>query len=117
MPKVNKRARKASSDESSSDSGPEDRNPPPEVKAKGKATPQVVKKAPQNNDEEPTWNLDKMRLVKVREFRGKVLIDIREFYEKDGNMLPGKKGISLSAAQWQKLKEITQEVDEAIKNK
>jgi len=76
-----------------------------------------VKKAPQNNDEEPTWNLDKMRLVKVREFRGKVLIDIREFYEKDGNMLPGKKGISLSAAQWQKLKEITQEVDEAIKNK
>jgi len=38
--------------------------------------------------------LDKNRFVKVRDFRGKLFIDIREFYEKNGEMLPGKKGIN-----------------------
>jgi hypothetical protein len=29
--------------------------------------------------------------VQINEFKGKQLIDIREFYEKDEEMLPGKK--------------------------
>lgn len=33
-----------------------------------------------------------MKFVTVREFRNKPYIDIREFYEKDGDFLPGKKG-------------------------
>ena len=32
------------------------------------------------------------RKVSVREFKGRLLIDIREFYEKDGELMPGKKG-------------------------
>ena len=81
-------------------------NPPPK---KGKAGPTKTE------DGEPSWELDRQRVLKVRNFKGKVLIDIREYYEKDGKQLPGKKGISLSAAQWQKLKDAIPEVDEAIK--
>jgi hypothetical protein len=31
------------------------------------------------------------RRVQINEFKGKQLVDIREFYEKDDQMLPGKK--------------------------
>jgi hypothetical protein len=43
-------------------------------------------------DEEPSWVLDKNRFVKVHEFRGNVYVDIREFYESDGELKPGRKG-------------------------
>jgi hypothetical protein len=43
-------------------------------------------------DEEPSWVLDKNRFVKVHEFRGNVYVDIREFYESDGELKPSRKG-------------------------
>lgn len=45
--------------------------------------------------------IGKMRYVSVRDFKGKVLIDIREYWmNQDGEMKPGKKGepASLSSA-------------------
>ena len=44
--------------------------------------------------------------VQVREFKGKTYIDIREYYVDKNTMdtKPGKKGISLSCEQYQKLK-------------
>ncbi|KAJ8872189.1 hypothetical protein PR048_025791 [Dryococelus australis] len=44
------------------------------------------------DDEEPSWQLENKRYVKVREFRGRVFVDIREYYEADGELKPGKKG-------------------------
>ena len=39
------------------------------------------------------FQLSKTRFVNVREFRGKVLVDIREYYNNsDGDLKPGKKG-------------------------
>ena len=48
------------------------------------------------SEEDEGWHLGNNRFVKVREFRGKIYVDIREFYEKDGEMKPGKKGEDLS---------------------
>ncbi|XP_052746661.1 RNA polymerase II transcriptional coactivator-like [Bicyclus anynana] len=100
MPKNKKRESSSSSDE-----GPVDRNPPAEKKAKmGSRT----------DAKEPTWVLQGNKQVKIRQFKGKVYIDIREFYEKGGELLPGKKGISLTPELWRKLLSLGDEINEAI---
>ena len=54
--------------------------------------------------------------VQVREFKGRTFIDIREYYVDKATMdtRPGKKGISLSCEQYQKLKSIISEIDAAL---
>jgi Transcriptional Coactivator p15 (PC4) len=37
------------------------------------------------------WEISKMRRVTISEFKGKNMVNIREYYEKDGKDLPGKK--------------------------
>lgn len=37
------------------------------------------------------WEISKNRRVTVSTFRGKTMVNIREYYEKDGQELPGKK--------------------------
>ncbi|XP_073014112.1 RNA polymerase II transcriptional coactivator KIWI-like [Typha latifolia] len=59
--------------------------------------------------------ISKNRRVAVRSWQGKVVVDIREFYIKDGKQLPGKKGISLPMDQWKILREHIEEIDEAVK--
>ena len=81
------------------------RNPPAEKKAKmGSRT----------EDKEPTWVIEGKKLLKIREFKGKVYVDIREFYEKNGELLPGKKGISMTPEQWRKLMSLSDEVKETL---
>ncbi|XP_060874838.1 RNA polymerase II transcriptional coactivator [Metopolophium dirhodum] len=106
-----KKSKRSASESSSSDSGPDDRNPPPK---KSKPSDKGSSKKTSSNEEEHSFALDKNRFVKVREFRGKLFIDIREFYEKDGETLPGKKGISLSVGQWNKLKEQIDDIQESV---
>ncbi|XP_061880165.1 SUB1 regulator of transcription b [Entelurus aequoreus] len=68
------------------------------------------------NSEDNMFQIGRMRYVSVRDFRGKVLIDIREYWNNsDGDMKPGKKGISLNPEQWNQLKEQISEIDDAIK--
>lgn len=37
------------------------------------------------------WELSKMRRVTISSFRGKNMVNVREYYEKNGQELPGKK--------------------------
>lgn len=44
----------------------------------------------------------------------KVNINLREYFEKDNDWLPTKKGITLNVEQWELLKKLTPKIDEAI---
>ncbi|KFV61678.1 Activated RNA polymerase II transcriptional coactivator p15, partial [Dryobates pubescens] len=69
-----------------------------------------------SEEEEGMFQIGKMRYVRVSCFKGKVLVDVREFYtDKNGEKKPGRKGIALSAEQWNQLKEIIPEIDAAVK--
>ncbi|XP_026066997.1 activated RNA polymerase II transcriptional coactivator p15 [Carassius auratus] len=72
-------------------------------------------KSDRNNDDN-LFQIGKLRYVSVRDFKGKVLIDIREYWmDQAGEMKPGKKGISLNPEQWNQLKEQMSDIDDAIR--
>ncbi|NXP55707.1 TCP4 polymerase, partial [Heliornis fulica] len=87
------------------------------LKAESKSSKAAEKPLEQGSEEEEgMFQIGKMRYVRVSCFKGKVLVDIREFYtDKDGDMKPGRKGIALSAEQWNQLKEIIPEIDAAVR--
>uniref|UniRef100_A0A8C4U0I6 Activated RNA polymerase II transcriptional coactivator p15 n=1 Tax=Falco tinnunculus TaxID=100819 RepID=A0A8C4U0I6_FALTI len=86
------------------------------LKTEAKPSRAIEKPVGQGSEEEGMFQIGKMRYVRVSRFRGKALVDIREFYtDKDGSMKPGRKGIALSAEQWNQLKEIVPEIDDAVK--
>jgi len=74
--------------------------------------------AERNDANEPFFRLGGKKRITVRTWKKQVLIDIREFYtaEEDPVEKPGKKGISLSMAQWEALKAAMDGVEEAIRN-
>ncbi|XP_056154835.1 activated RNA polymerase II transcriptional coactivator p15-like [Lampris incognitus] len=68
-----------------------------------------------SNSDDNMFQIGKMRYDSVRDFRGNVLIDIGEYWMKDGEMMPGKKGISLNPEQWSQLKDQISEIADTIK--
>ncbi|GMR45096.1 hypothetical protein PMAYCL1PPCAC_15291 [Pristionchus mayeri] len=61
--------------------------------------------------------IGKMKYACVRSFKGQTYIDIREYYmDKDGQMKPGKKGISLSTEQYANFKKTIGYIDGKLAN-
>ncbi|GLC33016.1 hypothetical protein PLESTB_000380200 [Pleodorina starrii] len=52
--------------------------------------------------------------LSISRFQGRLSVDLREFYEKNGQVLPGKKGIALSPADWEKFSGHMGEVNDAF---
>lgn len=50
-------------------------------------------------------SLSNRRKATVSKFKGKIFADIREYYEKDGELRPGQKGISLTPDQFEHLRQ------------
>lgn len=76
-----------SSRKRSSESGAQLDNSVRPKKAKVNATSEA--KTDSNGDR--YWEISKMRRVTISSFRGKTQVNVREYYEKDGQELPGKK--------------------------
>uniref|UniRef100_A0A8C9FNH3 Activated RNA polymerase II transcriptional coactivator p15 n=1 Tax=Pavo cristatus TaxID=9049 RepID=A0A8C9FNH3_PAVCR len=94
--------------------------PAPEKPVKKQKTGESSKGAASSkqssNRDENMFQIGKMRYVSVRDFKGKVLIDIREYWmDQEGEMKPGRKGISLNPEQWNQLKEQISDIDDAVR--
>merc|ERR1712226_1171521 len=106
----------------SSDDGDSDASDT-KTKEKVKEKPAKKKKKPKpesgsdddDNDEKSGWELGRNRKVSINEFRGKVLIDIREYYDAGGEMKPGRKGISFNREQWENLLSVADKVNKCLK--
>ncbi|KTW28114.1 hypothetical protein T552_01975 [Pneumocystis carinii B80] len=64
------------------------------------------------------WELEgRTRRLSLSRWKGKILIDIREYYEETatGQMKPGKKGLSLTQKQFEYLTAILPEVEIVLK--
>jgi hypothetical protein len=86
----------------------------------------VTKRAREDKDEEAgpavqtdkddhlVKRLSKSKVLKVRAFKGKTYVDFREYYEKDGKLLPGKKGLMLNEEEWKQVRASVAAIDKAI---
>lgn len=58
---------------------------------KAKVGPEETGTSKVDTNGDKYWEISKMRRVTVSSFRGKPMVSVREYYEKDGQELPGKK--------------------------
>ncbi|KAF8447084.1 transcriptional Coactivator p15-domain-containing protein [Kalaharituber pfeilii] len=64
------------------------------------------------------WELGgRNRRITISEYKGKLLVNIREHYEKEGKVLPGKKGISLSIEQFNAMMSVLPQVHTELSKK
>ncbi|THW93585.1 PC4-domain-containing protein [Aureobasidium pullulans] len=115
MPPQLSKKRASKAEEYNSDDGFVEDAPKSNKRAK---TSQPISKDKQLDDDgNPYWELSGKRRVTLSEFKKMHLINVREYYEKDGKMLPGKKGISLSLEQFSAFLEVLPEIEAALKSK
>ncbi len=116
--KKNKKGKKQKKEKEESDSEKEESYKKSAIKIKtSEATPTKDKSLDDDiiiGDNEISISLNSRKRVTIRKFNRQILVDIREYYEKSGEMLPGKKGISLTIDLWEKIKKHIKNIDTAI---
>ncbi|KAF1356289.1 transcriptional Coactivator p15-domain-containing protein [Delphinella strobiligena] len=115
-PKSGYKSRKrVSEDDYDSDGGFVDDAPKlKKVKTTKAGPPKELQKDDENNE---FWELSAKRRVTLSNFKNMQFVNIREYYDKDGKTLPGKKGISLSIEQFNALVELLPQIEDSLKSK
>ncbi|KAJ2901879.1 hypothetical protein MKZ38_001312 [Zalerion maritima] len=93
----------------------DDAEEPVRTKTFGKKQKNATTAAAASQDDTPMWELGNKRRLTISKFGGRVLVNIREYYEKDGEMLPGKKGISLTTEQWETIVSVIEPVNGTLR--
>ncbi|KAJ8629527.1 hypothetical protein MRB53_022850 [Persea americana] len=105
---MSRRGKRKDEEELGSDGGDSDGSKQPKKNPKRSADDD------EDTDSITICDISKNRRVSVRTWQGKAVVDIREFYMKDGKQMPGKKGISLSMDQWKILRDHVDEIDQVV---
>ncbi|GJP81733.1 hypothetical protein CLOP_g11869 [Closterium sp. NIES-67] len=113
--KKRKKRRKGSDEEGGSEKE-EEEDEEEEEGRRGKSSKGGKKWKVGDNGELVICELSAKRKVTVSEFKGRLLVSIREYWSKDGKELPSSKGISLPPDQWEKLVKHIDVVQEAIQH-
>ena len=64
-----------------------------------------------NGDGESFWVLGNNKRATINTFKNQTYVNLREYYEKDGETLATKKGITLNQSQWEEFKKIIEDID------
>jgi len=70
-----------------------------------------------DDDGNPYWELSGKRRITVSEYNKKTMVSVREYYEKDGKLMPGKKGISMTLEQYATFVQALPQIEEVLKGK
>ncbi|KAF5246120.1 hypothetical protein FANTH_7027 [Fusarium anthophilum] len=89
----------------------------PETVSKRVKSGTSVESDGKDDDGNPFWELSNKRRVGVSDFSKKTFVNIREYYDKDGKTLPGKKGISLSIEQYNAFLKAVPQINAALRAK
>ncbi|XP_028126393.1 uncharacterized protein LOC114323108 [Camellia sinensis] len=73
-----------------------------------------LKEASDGGEDRVISKLSEKRRVAVRDFRGNTLVSIRDYFQKDGKLLPSGRGISLNAKQWSAFRKSVPDIEAAI---
>jgi hypothetical protein len=86
-------------------------------KSEPKQKKALSSEAQKDDDGNDFWELSGKRRATISEFKKITFVNIREYYEKDGKTLPGKKGISLTMEQFTALLGVLPDIERALKSK
>lgn len=101
--------------ESGDESDIDEVEPKEKEEKKEKSPKKQTEESDTEDDNKSEWQLSKNRKISINKFKGKMLIDIREYYEAGGEMKPGRKGISLTCEQWEILLSVAEKVNDRLK--
>lgn len=108
--------RKHMSDEFVADDSDDGTRPAQRAKTSKTSSHFALSRAAQTDDNgDSYWEISKARRVVISEFKGMKMVNIREYYEKDGKSLPGKKGISMTLEQYSAFIRLLPQIEATLK--